>query len=36
MGIILESFAQFMPALFMLHVVGIMWELVIDAWRGRF
>lgn len=36
MGIILESFAQFMPALFMLHVVGIMWEFVIDAWRGRF
>ena len=36
MAIILESFAQFMPALFMLHVVGIMWEFVIDAWRGRF
>lgn len=36
MGIILESFAQFMPALFLLHVVGIVWEFVVDAWRGRF
>lgn len=36
MGIILESFAQFMPALFMLHVVGIIWDFVVDAFRGRF
>lgn len=36
MGIILESFAQFMPALFMLHVVGIVWDFVVDAFRGRF
>ncbi len=36
MAIILESFAQFMPGLFLLHVVGIVWEFVVDAWRGRF
>lgn len=36
MGIILESFAQFMPALFLLQVVGIIWEMVVDAFRGRF
>ena len=36
MGIILESFAQFMPALFMLHVIGIIWDFVVDAFRGRF
>ena len=36
MGIILESFAQFMPALFMLLVVGIIWDFVVDAFRGRF
>lgn len=36
MGMVLESFAQFMPALFLLNVVGICWELVFSAWRGRF
>ena len=35
MGTILESFAQFMPALFLLHVVGIVWDFVVDVWRGR-
>lgn len=35
MSIILESFAQFMPAIFMLNVVGILWEHVINAFRGR-
>lgn len=32
---IITSFAQFMPAIFMLHVVGIIWEFVVDAFRGR-
>lgn len=35
MGTILESFAQFMPALFLLQVVGIVWDFVVDVWRGR-
>lgn len=35
MGMVLESFAQFMPAIFFLHVVGIIWEMVVDAFRGR-
>ncbi len=35
MGTVILSFAQFMPAIFMLHVVGIIWEMVIDAFRGR-
>ena len=35
MGTIILSFAQFMPYIFMLHVVGIIWELVVDAFRGR-
>lgn len=36
MGIVLESFAQFMPALFLLNVVGILWDFAYSAWRGRF
>lgn len=35
MGIIINSFAQFMPSIFLLIVVGIIWELVGDAFRGR-
>lgn len=35
MGIIIESFAQFMPAIFLMNTVGILWELVINAFRGR-
>lgn len=35
MATIIESFAQFMPAIFMLNVVGIIWEMVINAFRGR-
>lgn len=35
MMVIINSFAQFMPAIFMLNVVGIIWEMVIDAFRGR-
>ena len=35
MGTIITSFGQFMPYIFMLHVVGIIWELVVDAFRGR-
>lgn len=36
MDTIIVSFAQFMPAIFMLHVVGIIWEMVITAFRGGF
>ncbi len=35
MGNVILSFAQFMPAIFILNVVGILWELVVDAFRGR-
>ena len=36
MGMVLESFAQFMPALFLLQIIGIMWDMVVSAFRGRF
>ncbi len=36
MGIILESFAQFMPGLYLLLIAGIVWDIVAGAWRGRF
>jgi len=36
MGIIIASFAQFMPSIFMLHVVGLIWEMGVNAFRGRF
>ena len=35
MSIIIESFAQFMPAVFFMNLVGIIWELAVDAFRGR-
>lgn len=35
MHTIILSFAQFMPAIFILNMVGIVWEMVINAWRGR-
>lgn len=35
MYIIIESFAQFMPAIFFMHLIGVIWEFIIDAWRGR-
>lgn len=35
MATIITSFAQFMPAIFILNMVGILWEMVISAWRGR-
>lgn len=35
MGIIIESFAQFMPAIFLMNMVGILWEMVISSFRGR-
>lgn len=35
MSTIITSFAQFMPAIFMLNVVGIIWETVVNAFRGR-
>ena len=33
---IIVSFAQFMPSIFMLHVVGLIWEMAVNAFRGRF
>lgn len=35
MGIIIESFAQFMPAIFLMNMVGILWEFCISSFRGR-
>lgn len=35
MATIIVSFAQFMPSIFMLHVVGLIWEMVVNAFRGR-
>lgn len=35
MATVINSFAEFMPAIFFLNVVGIIWEFVIDAFRGR-
>ena len=35
MGTVILSFAQFMPSIFFLNMVGIIWEMVVDAWRGR-
>lgn len=36
MQYILNSFAQFMPYIFMLCVVGIIWDKVISAFQGWF
>ncbi len=36
MLIIINSFAQFMPYIFMLVVVGIIWDKVISAFQGWF
>lgn len=36
MQIIVEGFAQFLPYVFMLSVVGIIWDSVLSAFRGRF
>lgn len=36
MNTIIEGFAQFMPYVFLLQVVGIVFDKVISAFRGRF
>ena len=36
MDIIVNSLAQFMPYVFMIIVVGIIWDNVISTFRGRF
>lgn len=36
MEVILNSFGQFMPYIFMLCVVGIIWDKVISTFMGRF
>ncbi len=36
MSIIINSFAQFLPYIFMLVVVGIVWDKVISAFQGWF
>ncbi len=33
---IINGFAQFLPYVFMLCLVGIIWDKVIQAFRGRF
>lgn len=36
MGEIIQGFGQFMPYVFMLQVVGIIWDNAVSAFRGRF
>ena len=36
MGEIIQGFGQFMPYVFMLIVVGIIWDNVISAFQGWF
>ncbi len=36
MNEIIQGFGQFMPYVFMLQVVGIIWDKVVAAFRGRF
>lgn len=36
MNEIIQGFGQFMPYVFMLQVVGIIWSNVAAAFRGRF
>lgn len=36
MQIIAMSFAQFLPYVFMMIVLGMIWDMVISAFRGRF
>lgn len=35
MAQIIEGFACFLPYVFMLCVVGIIWDMVISAFRGK-
>lgn len=34
MSVVINGFAQFLPYVFMLAVVGIIWDSVITAFRG--
>lgn len=34
MNEIIQGFGQFMPYVFMLQVVGIIWDMVVSAFRG--
>jgi len=36
MNEIVQGFGQFMPYVFMLIVVGIIWDKVVSAFEGRF
>lgn len=36
MQIIAMSFAQFLPYVFIMIVLGMIWDMVISAFRGRF
>ena len=36
MQIIAVSFAQFLPYVFIMIVLGLLWDMVIGAFRGRF
>lgn len=36
MSEIVQGFGQFMPYVFMLCVVGIIWDMVVSAFRGWF
>lgn len=36
MSEIVQGFGQFMPYVFMINVVGIIWDMVISAFFGRF
>lgn len=35
MGLVVGSFLQFMPPIFFLHVFGIIVDMVVGAFRGR-
>lgn len=36
MAIIINSFAQFLPYVFMIVVVGLIWDRVVSAFQGWF
>lgn len=36
MDVIVNSLAQFLPYVFFIVVVGLIWDLVISAFRGKF
>lgn len=36
MTVIIDSFAQFLPYIFVIVVVGLVWDNVVSAFQGRF